>query len=77
MAESHGNSPAAWTGVIIILVSTALICFGIMFAKSILWIPGIIGLVIGVAAWVGLQRAGYGEHSPRADVPAEATRPSH
>ncbi|GAB47874.1 HGxxPAAW family protein [Mobilicoccus pelagius] len=76
MAESHGNSPAAWTGVAIILVASALICLGIMFDKSLLWGGGILGIVLGVAAWVGLQKAGHGEHSPRADRPAHETATS-
>lgn len=74
--ESHGSSPAAWTGVGIILLASALICLGIIVANPWLWGAGVAGIVIGVAAWVGLQRAGYGEHSPRADKPAEETATS-
>ena len=74
--ESHGNSPAAWTGTGIILLASALICLGIMFGNSLLWGGGVVLVLVGVAAWVGLHRAGYGEHSPRADKPAHETATS-
>lgn len=61
MHESHGNSVAAWTGTIVILIGATLVCLGIMFANSLFWIPGIVGIVAGVVAWVVLERNGYGE----------------
>lgn len=71
MADSHGSSVASWTGVGILLVATALICLGIVLDMSILWIIGVVGLVVGVVAWVGLEKAGYGVKS---HAPNEATR---
>lgn len=65
MAESHGNSVAAWTGVLVLLVATLLICLGIIFGRSLLWIPGIVLVVVGIAAWVALDKAGYGEGGHR------------
>ncbi|WP_052466805.1 HGxxPAAW family protein [Mobilicoccus massiliensis] len=75
MSESHGNSVAAWTGVVVILVGTALICFGLMFAMPVLWITGIVAVLAGVAAWVGLSKAGYGApgHGPTHGVTTNTT----
>ncbi len=58
---SHGNTVAAWTGVAILLVASALICLGIVLAMPLLWIPGVIGVPVGAFAWVMMNRAGYGE----------------
>lgn len=55
--DSHGSSPAAWTGVGILLLATALICLGLVLANEILWIVGLVGLVVGVAAWVIMGKA--------------------
>ncbi len=58
---SHGNTVAAWTGVLILLVAAGLICLGIVFAQPFLWVPGVIGVPAGGFAWAALNRAGYGE----------------
>lgn len=55
----HGNTPAAWTGVAILLAGTLLICLGIVLAKALLWIPGVILLPVGVFTWAAMNRAGY------------------
>ncbi|MDO5629534.1 MAG: hypothetical protein Q4G43_14565 [Mobilicoccus sp.] len=62
MAESHGHSVAAWTGVGILLLASALICLGIVFGMMLLWLPGVVLLFVGAGAWIGLEKAGYGEH---------------
>ena len=62
MVESHGHSVAAWTGTIVVLVGTALIALGLVFALPILWIGGIVVVAGGALAWVVLEKTGYGEH---------------
>ena len=61
MSDSHGQSKASWTGVGIILLGTLLICLGIVFGEALLWAPGIVVGLLGVAAWIGMEKAGYGE----------------
>ena len=63
--ESHGHSPAAWTGVIIILVSALLVSVGMVLDLQPVWIAGAAGVVIGLVAWVGMTKAGYGENGTR------------
>jgi multidrug efflux pump subunit AcrB len=61
--ESHdaeGNSPAAWTAVIIMLVAFTIGTFAFWF--DIPWIVWASVVLLGVGALVGLlmKRAGYG-----------------
>ena len=49
--DSHGHSTAAWTGVIIMLVATAIICLGMVLAQPIMWIGGTILFIAGAIAW--------------------------
>lgn len=60
---SHGHTPAAWTGTLIILLGSLLVCVGIVLAMSFLWITGVVLIVAGVAAWIGMNKAGYGEEA--------------
>lgn len=55
----HGNTPAAWTGVIVLLVGTALICLGMVLNITFMWVAGIVGVLLGVLAWAGMNRMGY------------------
>ena len=56
----HGNSPAAWTAVIIMLVAFAIGTFAFWF--NIVWLVIASAGLVGVGALVGLilARLGYG-----------------
>lgn len=57
----HGHSVAAWTGVGVLIVASTFIAVGIFF--SWMWVvwTGVALTVVGIAAWVGLNAAGYGQ----------------
>lgn len=57
----HGHSVAAWVGVGILIVASALIAVGQFF--TIMWCTwiGVALVVVGVIAWVALDHAGHGE----------------
>lgn len=55
----HGNTPAAWTGVAVLMLAAALICLGIVFAQPFLWVPGVILVPVGALVWAGMNKAGY------------------
>ncbi|WP_168581611.1 HGxxPAAW family protein [Gephyromycinifex aptenodytis] len=74
MAESHGNSTAAWTGVGIILLATLITCIGVILGSPTLWIPGAVLVVVGVVAWIVLDKAGYGENGHRSKKGTSAVR---
>lgn len=61
----HGNSPAAWTAVVIILVAFVIGTFAFWFeAAWLVWACGglvLVGLLVGFA----LSKAGYGVKGPR------------
>ncbi|PRY70399.1 hypothetical protein B0I08_101534 [Glaciihabitans tibetensis] len=70
-AESHdaeGNSPAAWTAVIIMLVAFAIGTIAFWF--DIPWVVfASVGLLaVGPIVGLFLARAGYGVNSPRRDT---------
>lgn len=57
----HGHSVPAWTGVILLIMASALLSVGIYFGLAwAIWV-GIAVAVLGIGAWVGLQSAGYGQ----------------
>lgn len=59
----HGHSTAAWTGVGVILLATLFVCLGMILEQKWMWILGIVGILGGVAAWIGLSKAGHGAAS--------------
>lgn len=62
-AESHGHSTAAWTGVVIILVGTAIMAAAVLFPNLVLFIVGTVISVLGGVATKVLSMAGYGDQS--------------
>jgi membrane protein YdbS with pleckstrin-like domain len=74
-AESHdaeGNSPAAWTAVIIMLVAFSIGTIAFWF--DIPWVVfASVGLLaVGPIVGLFLARAGYGVNSPRRDTPSDS-----
>lgn len=71
MSEEHdaeGNSPAAWTGVIIMLVAFTIGTVAFWFdMPSIVWASAGL-LALGPVVGMILARRGYGVNSPRTDV---------
>ncbi|MFQ4149385.1 HGxxPAAW family protein [Arthrobacter sp. LAPM80] len=58
----HGNSPAAWTSVTIMLVGVIIGCIAFVIGESatvLFWI-GVGVIVVGVIAGPVLRMAGYG-----------------
>ena len=58
--EDHGHSTAAWTGVGIILLGTAIAAVAVVIPSIVLGIVGAAVIVAGVAAGKVLSMAGYG-----------------
>lgn len=61
----HGNSPAAWTAVVIMLIAFVIGAFAFWFALPwLVWAAAgllVVGLVVG---WI-LSRVGYGINGPK------------
>lgn len=58
----HGNSPAAWTCVAIMLVGTIVGCVAFTIGESatILFWVGVGIIVVGLVAGIAMKAAGYG-----------------
>ncbi|MCY0904358.1 HGxxPAAW family protein [Arthrobacter sp. H14-L1] len=58
----HGNSPAAWTTVAIMLFGAAIACIAFMMGPpaTVLFIIGVVIMLIGLGVGYGLRAAGYG-----------------
>ena len=58
--DNHGQSTAAWTGVAILLVASAVMAWAVVVASKTLFIVGAVIAVIGVIAGKVLAMAGFG-----------------
>ena len=58
--EDHGHSTAAWTGVGIILLGSAIASVAVLLPSLLLGIIGAVVIVAGAAAGKLLSMAGYG-----------------
>ena len=61
----HGNSPAAWVAVIIMLVAFTAGTFAFWFDQPVLVWASAGLLVVGVLAGVVLSKMGYGVKGPK------------
>ena len=74
--DNHGQTPAAWTAVTIIMVTFAIGCLGVVLALPWLVVLGAVGIVVGIIVGKVMSMMGYGaaQEEPTADeaaVPAE------
>jgi hypothetical protein len=66
----HGNSPAAWTAVIIMLVAFAIGTFAFWFDIAWLVIAAAVLVVIGaLVGWI-LSKSGYGVNGSKVTTKA-------
>ncbi|XAS69078.1 HGxxPAAW family protein [Micrococcaceae bacterium Sec5.7] len=59
-APGHGNSPAAWTCVIVMLVGALIASIAFVIANTPIFIAGAVVMVIGLIAGYVMRKAGYG-----------------
>ncbi|MCU1530509.1 MAG: hypothetical protein JWO49_80 [Arthrobacter sp.] len=59
-APGHGNSPAAWTCVIVMLIGALIASIAYVIASTPIFIAGAAVMVLGLlAGWI-MRKAGYG-----------------
>jgi hypothetical protein len=58
----HGNTPAAWTGVIVLLVAFVVAGVGLMAGSWVTFWVGVIIGVVGVLAGMVVSKMGHGAH---------------
>jgi len=56
----HGNSPAAWTTVIIMLVGALIAAIAFVIANTPIFIAGAAVMLVGLVVGFAMRKAGYG-----------------
>lgn len=69
--EDHGNTPAAWTLVIMIIVGFTVGGIGFIVASIPVVVAGVVICVLGVVAGKVMSMAGMGK-KPEAEVAADS-----
>ena len=59
-APGHGNSPAAWTTVIVMLVGALIASIAFVIANTPIFIAGAAVMVLGLIVGFIMRKAGYG-----------------
>jgi len=60
-ASDHGNSPAAWTAVTIIIVGSLITAVGFVIPSPAVAIIGVVVMIAGVVVGKMMQMAGLGK----------------
>ena len=56
----HGNSPAAWTCVIVMLIGALIAAIAFVIASTPIFVAGAAVMVLGLLAGYIMRKAGYG-----------------
>jgi uncharacterized membrane protein len=56
----HGNSPAAWTCVIVMLIGALIASIAFVIANTPIFVAGAAVMVLGLLAGYIMRKAGYG-----------------
>ncbi|WP_160666302.1 HGxxPAAW family protein [Pseudarthrobacter sp. ATCC 49987] len=56
----HGNSPAAWTTVLVMLVGALIMSIAFVIANTTIFIAGGVVMAIGLIIGFAMRKAGYG-----------------
>lgn len=59
-AIGHGNSPAAWTCVIVMLVGALISSIAFVIASTPIFVGGLVVMLIGLVAGWAMRKVGYG-----------------
>ncbi|NBO08088.1 MAG: hypothetical protein EBU43_02920 [Actinobacteria bacterium] len=60
-ADNHGQTVAAWTAVIIMLVGSTISAIAVVIASPLIFWVGIVVCVLGGIAGLVLRSMGYGQ----------------
>ncbi|MGI8645304.1 MAG: HGxxPAAW family protein [Nocardioides sp.] len=63
MSQSHGNTPAAWTAVVVAMVGFVVAGIGLMLtpiSMTVFWIGVVVG-VVALPVFAAMNKMGMGE----------------
>ncbi|YAL81958.1 HGxxPAAW family protein [Dermacoccaceae bacterium W4C1] len=69
--DDHGASVAAWFGVLVLIIASAVIALGIFINADIVTIIGVALAVGGLIVAIGLAKAGHGVAAKRRKLTEE------
>jgi hypothetical protein len=69
-ASNHGNTPAAWTTVALLVVSFTVVCVGVLMLSIPVMIAGAVLIVLSLIVGKVMAMMGYGKQP--ADAPTES-----
>mgnify|MGYP003584836441 CR=1 FL=1 len=67
--DNHGQTPAAWTAVTIIMIAFAFGCVGVVLAQPWMFWVGVAFCGVGVLVGKVMSMRGYGAKPETADEP--------
>ncbi|MET3811065.1 HGxxPAAW family protein [Arthrobacter sp. UYEF3] len=56
----HGNSPAAWTTVAVMLIGALIAAIAFVIANTPIFIAGVVIMLLGLVVGFAMRKAGYG-----------------
>lgn len=69
-SSHHGNTPAAWTGVVIAFIGFCVAGAAVVIAVPVLMWVGLAVVALGGVVGKAMQMAGMGKHSPNSEESA-------
>jgi len=61
--DNHGQTPAAWAAVAVILVGSVISSAAVLWARPIIFWIGIVVVAVGGVAGLVLRGAGFGQQT--------------
>ncbi|GMA85072.1 hypothetical protein GCM10025868_03220 [Angustibacter aerolatus] len=66
--EDHGNTPAAWACVGLIMIGALVVALAVVFTSVLLTVIGVVVVVAGLVVGKVLSMAGYGSFKPAVEA---------
>jgi Family of unknown function (DUF6704) len=65
-ASNHGNTPAAWTTVVLLMVAFTVACVGVLLLSPPVFIAGVVLTVVALIVGKVMSMMGYGKQAAHA-----------
>ncbi len=72
-ASNHGNTPAAWTTVVLLIIAFTVACVGVLLLSVPVFVAGAVLTVVALIVGKVMAMMGYGKQQAPADgAPVDA-----
>lgn len=69
--DNHGQTPAAWTAVTIIMIAFAVGCVAVVMAQPWLFWTAVVFVFVGIGVGKAMSMMGYGATQPDSESASE------